>query len=125
MILSIVGLPYIFIILIPLLLLVMITLVCGEWLAVFLGILLQLKCKPQIRKIIIYVFLFSILINTTFCWFNIYHKHMWIAAMVRSFLAIDQCPHAYDQTLLPNDMDSQFSLANVFEWIVWLNYWLV
>ena len=123
--LSIVGLPYIFIILIPLLLFVMITFVCGKWLAVFHWIWLQLTCKPQIRKIIIYVFLFSILINTTFCWFNIYHKHMWIAAMVRSFLAIDQCPHAYDQTLLPNDMDSQLSVSNVFEWIAWLNYWLV
>ena len=73
--------------------------------------------KAQIAKIIFYVWMFFTLMNSMFCWINVYDGHMWIAAIGRSFLAIDQCPNYFHRH------DNQFD--NVFEFIVWLSYWVV
>ena len=76
------------------------------------------KKEVQISKIIFYIWMFATVMNSIFCWINIYDGHMWVAAIGRSFLAIDQCPNYFNR----ND---NYQFDNVFEFIVWLNYWLV
>ena len=70
----------------------------------------------QMVKILCYVFSFLVLVNTTFCWINVYNGHMFITSIGRSFLAIDQCSA---QT------NNENSFNDVFEFFVWLNYWII
>ena len=74
------------------------------------------KKVQQSIKIFFYVFCVVALINSTFGWIDVYSGHMWIASIGRAFLAVDQCP-------APSSDGNYFN--NVFEFVVWLNYWIV
>ena len=71
----------------------------------------------QTMKIMLYVIIFGTLTNTVFCWINIYDGHMWIAAMGRGFMGVDQCPQ--------QSIWSDLNFNNGFEVIVWLNRWII
>ena len=59
---------------------------------------------------------------------NAFDCTMFAASIGRSFLAIDQCPagvtaNAFDNFIV--NPGSRYNFDSVFEFIVWINYWIV
>ena len=83
------------------------------------------SCKQKMKMILYFATVFAVMFGVFFA-INIYDGHMFVAAVVRSFLAVDQCPrgvtdHWFDNFIFSNHYHFNDSL----QIILWLNQWII